>query len=115
MPTEPADYVAITGAFVNPPGADIAEHNSEFVIVSNAGTAAVPIAGWKLRDLAGAETEVPPGYAIQPGGRLLIYTGPGVNTPDAVYGGRRRAMLNNRGDRLELIDDGGAVRQVFEY
>ncbi len=115
MVEDASQFVAITNAFVNPPGSDVAPHNGEFVLIANVGAQPVDLEGWSLEDPARTRITLPPGYTISPSGRLRVYSGPGVNTADRFYAGRRRAMLNNRGDRIALRDARGIVRQIFEY
>lgn len=115
MSEDAAQFVGITNAFVNPPGSDVVTHNGEFVLIANVGAQSVNLEGWSLEDPARARITVPSGYTVLPGGRVRVYSGPGVNTADRFYAGRRRAMLNNRGDRISLRDANGALRQIFEY
>jgi hypothetical protein len=115
MSVDPAQFVVITNAFVNPPGSDVAEHNGEYLVVQNVGDTSVDVGGWTLRDAAGATVEIDAGYQIPSNGSLRLYTGPGVNASDRFYGGRRRAMLNNPGDTVMLFDSEGNLRQTFSY
>ena len=112
---EPADFVVITNAFVDPRGPDVARGSGEYVVIANVGPEAAGVGGWRLRDRAGAEFVVPEGRTIGPRGRLEVHSGPGRDDERRVYAGRRRAMLNNPGDTIELLDAAGRRRQRFTY
>lgn len=112
---EPADFVAITNAFVDPRGSDVAAQGGEFLVVANLGEDAADVGGWTIRDRAGAVVRVPAGRSIPGGGRLEVHSGPGQDDAGRIYAGRGRAVLTNPGDTVQLFDGDGRHRQTFTY
>jgi hypothetical protein len=55
MPDDPADFVVITDAVPNPPGADVQAHNGEYIVISNVGLQPISLDGWAVQDAAGAK------------------------------------------------------------
>lgn len=113
--SDPKSYVVIRSVVADPRGLDAGPDNGEYVIIVNVGNAIVGVANWSVQDAAGHRVTLPHGYSIHPGGQLRVYTAAGINTPDRFYAQRGRAILNNRGDSLQLSDDTGRLRQVFRY
>ena len=89
----------------------------EYVQITNFGSAAVDLAGWRLTDIAdGTPTLVFPSYLLGPGESVRVYT----NQIHQEWGGFSfrfgRAVWNNSDpDTAALIDDAGEVASVRSY
>lgn len=107
--------VIISGVHPDPSGADVADHNGEFVVLYNATDQAVDVSGWSLRDAKNHVLTVPRGAAISPRGQLRVYTGPGVTAPGRVYVGRGAPIFNNRTPETVQLFNGSALLHTFRY
>lgn len=104
----------------NPPGSDV---DSESVLIEWNGPRPLQLDGWTLRDLAGHRYEIPDGVLLVAGQRLRVFTGgnPAENSTapatseKVLHMGRRKAVWNNTGDLLELIDPSGVVAVSEAY
>ena len=113
-------------------GIDANNVNGEYVKIKNAGTEAVSLGGWMLRDSALRTTHdptsplrhyiFPVGTTIPPGGSLKIHVGHGVNTPTTLYWGQDEPIFENAdpngrddGDGAYLFDPDGDLRTEFMY
>lgn len=120
-PAAPATSGA-TGAVViadiahDGPGADVEYNTSEHVVLRNGGDDPVDVGGWSLTDLADHRITIPDGHTIDPGGELLVHTGPGDDSATAHHAGRTQAIWNNSGgDTAVLRDRAGTVIDEFSY
>lgn len=52
---------------------------------------------------------------LHPGDTLRLYTGEGSDTDSEVYWGYKRAVWNDEGDVVRLIDDDGEMIVEFAY
>lgn len=110
----PADRgVEISGAVNDVPGDDVQYGTGEHVVLANTGPSTVDVSGWLLRDAANNVLTVGEGYALAPGARLRVHTGPGTDTGDAYYHGGTSSVLNNGGDSVALWTDEGTLQDVF--
>ena len=87
----------------------------EFVEISNEGTTAADLSGWRLRDKNEIEQSYafPAGTSLAAGATLTVYTMPGpgrIHTFDS-----RSAIWNNCGDALELVNAAGQVVATYAY
>ena len=82
----------------------------EEVELVNGGAGPVDLAGWVLISVAGNQRfRFPPGLVLQPGGRLVVRSGPGAAAGPGVLVWSRRYVWNNQGDSAELRDAAGAL------
>jgi|GEM_PF-1150428 len=77
--------------------------NDEYVAIKNVGCAALSLTGWRLMDLAG-HTFIFPGFSLNPGATVTVYTGSGTNTATALYWGSGSPIWNNDHDTAYLYD-----------
>jgi hypothetical protein len=98
------------------PGNDHQSLLEEFVALRAGTSGSVDLQGWRLQDRKGHTYTFGPG-SIGAGRSLRVRTG-GEATSDTrtdVHWGRRRAVWNNRGDTVLLIDAEGVVRAQHVY
>lgn len=107
--------IIISGVHPNPAGADLAEHNGEFVVLHNATDQATDVSGWTLIDAKNHVLAVPAGTVIGPRGQLRVYTGPGVTAPGRVYVGRGAPVFNNRQPETVQLRNGASILHTFRY
>ncbi|WP_051713326.1 lamin tail domain-containing protein [Spirillospora albida] len=101
-------------------GQDEDNLNDEYVVVTNEGTAGVPLAGWRLRDGSLNTFTFPSGAYVPPGGTATLRIGSGETTRTATgttyHWGQRHPMLanadpaNGMGDGMYLLDPQGDFR-----
>lgn len=98
----------------DPPGHAV---DKESVLIEWNGGELLQLDGWTLRDLVGHRYVIPQGVLLVPGQRLRVFTGgdPGADsvapaeTEKVLHMGRRKAVWNNPGDLLELMDPNGVI------
>jgi hypothetical protein len=98
----------------NTPANDHDETEREHVTFRNTGTLPVNLHGWLLADRVRHRFQFPD-VELLPGGTLAVYTGRGTNTDTALYWNRSRAVWNNRGDTVYLIDADRNLRLEHVY
>jgi len=98
------------------------EHNyqDEYIELFNRGADDVAIAGWRFN--AGVQYEFPPGAVLRGGEYLVVcgdaaYLGPklGLRAGDGVLFGNWEGHLSNSGERIRLVDAGGATIASLRY
>jgi hypothetical protein len=108
--------VNIVNIVYDAPGNDVVYNDSEYVVLRNDGTGTADVGGWSLTDIADHQINIPPWYAISPGGTLRVYTGPGDTTADRYFDGRGQAVWNNSGgDTATLHDPSGTTIDTYSY
>jgi phosphatidylserine/phosphatidylglycerophosphate/cardiolipin synthase-like enzyme len=103
--------VQILAVVYDPPGDDLA---GEYVLLRNSGRRAEELAGWTLRDEAGA-TYTFPALTLVPGAELRVWVKAGQDTGSDLFWGRGQPVWNNSGDTATLRDETGAQRAVYQY
>jgi hypothetical protein len=115
----PETAAAATGltlwVFADAPGNDHHNLNGEYVVITSNASAAVEIAGWNLCDAANACFTFPAGATIQPGSRVVVFTGSGQSDGTNFYMNRGRAVWNNNGDVATLWDSAGRAVTSYAY
>ncbi|MEQ9642040.1 MAG: lamin tail domain-containing protein [Alphaproteobacteria bacterium] len=99
----PADGVAALRIAWLLPNPDGDERQNEAASIVNTGSSAVSLAGWTLRDAAGRT------WSLNALGTLA-----GGQSMEIMRAGQPMA-LNNGGDRVDLVDEGGTVRDSVSY
>ncbi|HAK94026.1 MAG TPA: hypothetical protein DCM87_03200 [Planctomycetes bacterium] len=98
------------------------EHNyqDEYIELFNRGADDVDMAGWRFN--AGVQYEFPAGAVLRGGGYLVVcgdtaYLGPklGLSAGDGVLFGNWEGHLSNGGERIRLVDAGGATIESLRY
>lgn len=96
------------------PANDHDETYREHVTIRNTGTLPTNLGGWEIRDRARHRFKFPD-VELLPGATISVYTGRGTNTDTALYWGRTRAVWNNRGDTVYLVDSEGLLHLEYVY
>jgi micrococcal nuclease len=97
------------------PGDDSRNKEEEYVCFVNAGSSAVDVEGWEVRDEQGWSYTFPD-VTLSAGTRLRVVTGCGRDTDDVLYWCKDGAAVwNNGGDTVFLHDDAGAVVTQYSY
>lgn len=106
--------LAVT-VFADAPGNDHQNTNGEYAILSNPSPAAIDLSGWTLCDEARHCFTFPQGATLEGAGRIVLFTGLGVDAGNQFYWGSGSAIWNNRGDTAYLYDAAGQliIRHVY--
>jgi uncharacterized membrane protein len=99
----PVEIVSIVGA---------GTLNAESVVVRNAGTEPLNLAGWQLQD-SDRNVFVFPNLTLNNGGAVQLHTIAGTNTVIDLYWGLTNPVWDS-GEEAELSDPGGNVRAVYQ-
>lgn len=113
-----ANHVLISEVLYDP---DAAEPGAEWIELLNPTAAAIDLGGWTIQDNAGADTL--PAATLAPGQRLVIAANgadflaanPGFSGAMVSLGSPLGNGLSNSGDRLTLLDAGGAAVDALSY
>ena len=118
MPSAGRIVIDAVASRFNAPGDDHREAASETVVIQNAGSAPIDLAGWSIRDAIG-HAYLLGDLTLMPNRRLSLHTGSGrdqLGTGDIeLFAGKRRAIWNNSGDTVLVIDSGNIVRASHTY
>jgi hypothetical protein len=98
----PVEIVSIVGA---------GTLDAEWVVVRNAGTEPINLAGWQLRD-ARRNVFIFPNLTLNPNGAVQIHTISGTNTVIDLYWGLNNPVWES-GEEAQLVDPAGNVRAVY--
>lgn len=101
--------VYIDRVLADAPGDDVARGGGEFVQLRNGTASPVDVSGWSVRDENQHVLTIPAGSVVEPFGTIRIHPGAGAGGPRTIFDGRRRAVINNEGDRLRLVDPTGVT------
>jgi len=85
--------------------------DAEWVIVRNAGTKSLSLAGWQLKD-ENRNVFVFPNLTLNTGGAVQIHTITGTNTVIDLYWGLTEPVWQS-GEEAQLLDPSGNVRAVY--
>lgn len=104
----------------DPPGADVAALDDEWVKIFNPSATAVDLSGWWERDSMLRRFTFPPGTVLPGGGTITLHTGQGTNTATDFYWGLATPMFENPdardiGDGAYLFDPQGDLRAWMLY
>lgn len=97
-------------------GPQISLGDAGTIVVRNPGLT-TELTGWTLQNSAGDQTfHFPAGFVLMSDGEVRVHTGPGATSSsagDIVW--TTEAALGGDGDKISLIDAGGATVSAFEY
>ncbi len=85
--------------------------NAEWVVVRNAGSEPLNLAGWQLKD-ADRNVFIFPNLTLNSGGAVQIHTASGTNTVIDLYWGQGDPVWQS-GEEAQLLDPSGNVRAVY--
>ncbi len=80
--------------------------NDEFVEFKNVGRTPLDLTGWSISDEAN-QSYLVPRFTLPPEKSFTLYTGPGKNSDQALYWGRRKTVWNKGGDTVIVKDASG--------
>lgn len=98
----PVEIISIVGA---------GTLNAEWVVVRNAGTESLNLAGWQLKD-SNRNVFTFPNLTLNSGGAVQIHTIAGTNTVIDLYWSLSNPVWDS-GEEAQLVDPGGNVRAVY--
>ena len=108
-------HVAVARIEADPPGADGARPNDEYVVIRIDGDDAVDLTGWILRDESSSNRFVfEPGPLFAPGGTIRVHSGCGRPTATDLYW-CRGPVWSNDADSVVLQSGRGTVVDVKFY
>jgi micrococcal nuclease len=88
--------------------------NDEYIVFKNVGAAPLLLTGWSVSDEMNQSYLVPQ-FTVGPGKTFSLYTGPGKNTNEALYWGRRKTVWNKGGDTVIVRDASGFLVLAHTY
>ena len=86
--------------------------NAEWVVVRNAGTDSLNLAGWQLKD-SNRHIFTFPNLTLNGSGAVQIHTITGTNTVIDLYWGETNPVWES-GEEAQLVDPNGNVRAVYK-
>ena len=98
----PVEIVSIVGA---------GTLNAEWVVVRNAGTEPLSLAGWQLKD-SNKNVFTFPNLTLNSGGAVQIHSISGTNTVIDLYWGETEPVWQS-GEEAQLLDPSGNMRAVY--
>ena len=113
-PVAPAG-ATIVEVLYNPPGPDDEVLSSEYVTITNEGSASRDLAGWTLRDESSQNRYVFGAVTLAPGDGVTIKTGCGTERPGTLHWCSDRPIWSNSGDTVMLLDTHGNVADRWMY
>jgi endonuclease YncB( thermonuclease family) len=87
-------------------GRDDLNPDGEWMRVRNRAAAAVPLAGWWLRDSSLRRFTFPAGTVLAPGGAVTVHVGRGAREDDALHWGLAAPAFENPTDDRRAMGDG---------
>lgn len=95
-------------------GNDNENLNDEYVILKNTGEETIEVTDWTVSDEASHEYEFP-GFTLDAGASVTLYTGDGTETDSKLYWGENGAVWNSNGDTVTLEDDSGETVDAYAH
>ena len=85
--------------------------SAEWVVVRNAGTEPLGLAGWQLKD-SNRNVFTFPNLTLNSGGAVQIHSTSGTNTVIDLYWGQTEPVWQS-GEEAQLFDPSGNLRAVY--
>jgi hypothetical protein len=105
--TPTTNNVYISALYVGAPHQTV---NQEYVKITNKGTTALNMKGWKITDKGAKHTyKFPSTFVLNSKTTVTIYTGNGKNTSTKLFWGRAAFVWNNEGDTAYLYNAQGKL------
>ena len=86
----------------------------EWVKITNKGTTAVNLKGWEITDEYKKYKYVFPSYILKAKSTVILYTGQGENTANALFWGMSRDVWNDGGDTAYLFCSLGKLMSTLK-
>ena len=84
--------------------------NQEYVQITNSGTSAIKMKGWKIQDDGAKHTYVFPSYTLKAKSTVTLRSGRGTNTANTLYWNKWSFIWNNKeGDTAHLYNTHGKL------
>ena len=100
--TTAPNQVSLSALYVGAPHQTV---NQEYVKITNKGTTAVSMKGWKITDKGAIHTyKFPSTFVLKSKTTVTLFTGKGTNTATKLYWGRAAFVWNNEGDKASLYN-----------
>ncbi|OEU41048.1 hypothetical protein BGV40_17250 [Methanosarcina sp. Ant1] len=97
-----SNKVSISALYVGAPHQTV---NQEYIKITNKGTTAVRMKGWKITDKGAIHTyKFPSTFVLKSKTTATLFTGKGTNTATKLYWGRAAFVWNNAGDKASLYN-----------
>jgi hypothetical protein len=98
----------------NAPSNDHITVKQECVALKNNSSSAISLQGWRMLDLKNHLYQFPD-ISVGPRKVISVHTGAGRNRNGKYYWGRKRAVWNNTGDFVFLINPNGVLSYCYLY
>lgn len=105
----------VDGVHADADGYDHDNLDDEYITLKNNGGSSLNIGGWTVSDSADHTYTIPPGFTLDAGESVTIYTGSGSNSDSELYWGSDSAVWNNGGDTIIVMTDSGETAVNYEY
>lgn len=107
--------IIVSAAQGDAPGTESDNLTDEWVEFFNIGDINEDLSDCKMVDKAGWEFKFPQGFILKSNSKVRVRTGKGSNTSTDLFWGYRRAVLNNDGDIIWLIDKNEQIITEYKY
>ena len=102
-----SNKVSISALYVGAPHQTV---NQEYVKITNKGTTAVSMKGWRITDKGAIHTyKFSSSYTLKAKTTVTLYTGRGTNTATKLFWQRSAFVWNNEGDTAYLYNAQGKL------
>jgi len=102
-----SNKVSISALYVGAPHQTV---NQEYVKITNKGTTAISMKGWRITDKGAKHTyKFSSSYTLKAKSTVTLYTGKGKNTSTKLFWGRAAFVWNNEGDTAYLYNAQGKL------
>jgi len=105
--TTSSNQVYVSSLYVGAPHQTV---NQEYVKITNKGTTAISMKGWRITDKGAIHTyKFSSSYTLKAKSTVTLYTGKGKNTATKLFWGRAAFVWNNEGDTAYLYNAQGKL------
>ncbi|WP_237705090.1 lamin tail domain-containing protein [Thermococcus zilligii] len=114
MPGQATKSIIILTVVYDAPGDDSTNLNGEYVVLKNIGKTPVNLRGWKIEDSDGNAYTFPD-IILEPGGKIKLYSGSGMNNSTDLYWGSEVPVWDNDGDTVYLYNERGNLVDSYSW
>ena len=105
--TTSSNQVYVSSLYVGAPHQTV---NQEYVKITNKGTTAISMKGWRITDKGAIHTyKFSSSYTLKAKSTVTLYTGRGTNTATKLFWQRSAFVWNNEGDTAYLYNAQGKL------
>lgn len=110
------DFIIATDVHYDAEGNDNANRNDEYFGLKNISDKPLDLSGWIISDANGKHAYIiPDGFILNPGKLVYIYTGTGEDTLYKLYWNFGRAIWNNTGDKIYILNPEGEIFELYTW